>query len=117
MDAEKIHQNKMEALKGAWDAAKKNTDYSSHLIQLHRNQLLEIKADHDPTINHVRIVASGPGGRICPACKELDEKVFSLHKELYNQTLPNPACTCTAYDEEQKGFCLCYYEPVFDDEL
>ena len=117
MDLDKLHSEKMEALESAWDAARNGQEYLPFLKTLNRCQLQEISAEKDLGINHVRIVASGPGGKTCPACRELGEKTLSLSKEMNNQSLPNPKCTCTALNKHQKGFCLCFYEPVFDDEL
>lgn len=107
----------MEALKSAWDAAKAGFEYTPHLRELHLCQLMQIDGYEDMGINHVRIVASGPGGRICLACNELGGKILSLGVELENPSLPRQGCLCTAYEDHQTGFCLCYYECVFDDEL
>jgi len=117
MDADEIHELKMESLKNAWNAAKNNKDYHQHLKKLNEFQLKEIKAENDPEINHVRIVANSPGNRICSACKALQGKVTPLQDEINNPTLPHNKCSCTAYDETQTNFCLCYYEYVYDDEL
>ncbi|VAW71838.1 hypothetical protein MNBD_GAMMA12-1778 [hydrothermal vent metagenome] len=117
MDREKIQEAKMDSLKSAWDAAKKNTDYSFHLQKLHKYQLLQIAEDSYLGVHNVRIVASGAGGKSCPACKKSDNKILNIEAELNRQSLPNRDCSCTAYHEHQKGFCLCYYEILFDDEL
>ena len=84
---------------------------------MHHSQLLEIADQKDAGMNHVRIVANGLGGRVCSSCGELGEKVFTLASELDIQTLPNKLYTCSAHGDDLEGFCLCYYEPVFDDEL
>ncbi len=118
MDKEKIHKEKMAALKSAWDLAKKDADFIPSLKLLNKKQLEEIAIDSEALgIKHVQIVASGPGGRICPACKELHDNVFTLESELKKPHLPNNKCECTAYNEDQTGFCLCYYEIIFEDEL
>lgn len=107
----------MAALSNAWDAAKKGISYAPFLEKLHYFQLLEIAHEKSDEVNNVRIVASGTGGKACRVCEELGEKVFRLDSELDLQTLPNKNCTCTAYSDDQTGFCLCYYEFVYDDEL
>lgn len=117
MDRYKIHETKMLALKGAWVAACAEENYILHLRQLHIEQIREIAEDAHIGINHVRIVAIGPGGRCCAACTAMNGKVLSLKMEQLLPTLPLAGCTCTAYNDRQFGFCLCYYEPVFDDEL
>lgn len=117
MEKEKIHQEKMEALEAAWGAARQGTDYRPFLELLNRKQLEEIASESSLDIKHVRIVSSGPGGRICPACKELDDHVYSITSEMKKPHLPNKSCTCTGYNDNQTGFCLCYYEVVFEDEL
>lgn len=113
----KIQEKKMGALKAAWKAAKCGLDYSQHLKYLHHLQLLQISEDNHPDINSVRVIANGPGGRVCPACKQLDGKVLNLASELDKPSLPNSSCTCMAHRDAHEGFCLCYYEIVFDDEL
>lgn len=117
MDKEKIHQEKMKALQTAWSAAKKDTDYHPYLELLNQKQLEEIAAELDLGIKHVRIVSSGPRGRVCSECKQMDGQVFSLASEMRNPHLPNKTCKCTGYNDHQTGFCLCYYEVVFEDEL
>jgi len=107
----------MKALKLAWSAAKSGEDYLPYLRKLNHNQLLEIAEDCDLVVNHVRIIANGPGNRVCDSCKALSGKLVKLDDEIMHQTLPNHNCSCTAYNESQVGFCLCYYEVVFDDEL
>jgi len=117
MGQEKIQKTKMGALKLAWGAAKSGEDYMPYLHKLNHSQLLEIEAQRDLDISHVRIVSAGPGNRICDSCKKLSGKLFNLDNEINHQTLPHINCTCTAYNESQTGFCLCFYEIVFDDEL
>ena len=117
MDKDKIHEAKMFALKDAWDAAHNGDDYLPQIRKHHIEQLREIAADAHIGISHVRIVSNGPGGRCCPSCTALSDKVLSLSEEQLSPTLPVTGCTCTAYNDGQLGFCLCYYEPVFDDEL
>jgi hypothetical protein len=67
--------------------------------------------------SHVRIVANSPGGRCCHSCTAMDGKILSLRNEEASPTLPVADCTCTPYPDAQTGFCLCYYDPVFDDEI
>ncbi len=117
MDKASIQSDKMRALQAAWDAARNSQDYRSHLRHFHIEQLREIAVDADIGISNVRIIANGPGGRCCPACNSLDQGIHSLESEQSSPTLPVIDCTCTAYNDEQVGFCLCYYEPVFNDEL
>jgi len=117
MDKEKIYQEKMEALHAAWNAAKEGADYHPSLELLNQKQLEEIAAESGLGIKHVRIVSNGPGGRICSECIQMDGQVFSLASEMKKPHLPNKACKCTGYNEHQTGFCLCYYEVVFEDEL
>lgn len=104
-------------LEKAWAAAKNQEDYLPFLKQLHLSQLQEIEQQRSLGVNNVRIVSVGPGGRMCSYCSSNDEKILNLDKELMTQTLPHSKCSCTAYDDNQTGFCLCYYEMVFDDEI
>lgn len=84
---------------------------------LHWARLEEIAAHAERVaVHHVRIVASGPGGRCCAACGRMDGQVMVIESESTNPTLPVQGCTCTASGPDQTGSCLCYYEPVFDDE-
>jgi hypothetical protein len=117
MDREHIQDAKTEALRSAWSAAKENADYLPHLQSLAKYQLLQVAENSHLGVHNVRIVANGPGGKACPHCHAIANRVLSLSSELNAPSLPNAECTCTAYGEEQKGFCLCYYEEVFDDEL
>jgi hypothetical protein len=116
-DKEYYYQEKMNSLKLAWSSAKKDENYLDYIKNHHLSQLKEIELEKHRETNFVRIVASGPGGRVCPACKEMDGKVINLENEIENQSLPSKTCTCTAYEPWQEGFCLCGYEVVFKDEL
>ncbi len=113
------HERKVAALQAAWGAALAgDDDYVPYLCLLHWAQLEEIATHAERSdVHHVRIVASGPGGHGCAACGRLDGQVMTIESERTNPTLPVPGCTCTASGPDQTGFCLCYYEPVFDDEL
>jgi hypothetical protein len=117
MVRERIAEAKMLALKDAWEAARIENNYTLHIRQHHFLQLREIAADAHIGIDYVRIVVNGLGGRRCPSCTTLDERVLSLKKEQSSPTLPVDGCSCTAFADEQTGFCLCYYESVLDDEL
>ena len=108
---------KVKALQSAWDAVKDNKEFLPHLESLNSLQLEEIKKNRHLGINNVRIVASGPGGRICSCCSGNGNSIKKLDTELKQQTLPHKECSCTAYEDHQTGFCLCYYEIVFDDEV
>jgi len=111
------YQQKLLALDDAWAASKTDGDYMKHLIKHHREQLREIKIDNSIGIHHVRIVALGSGGRFCPACKAMDGEIFKITDERKHMHLPVDGCTCTGLEDHQTGFCLCYYECVFDDEV
>ena len=107
----------MSSLKAAWVAAKKNTNFTEHIKMFHRFELEEIYAKKSLGITHVQIRAFGSGGRTCKACLSVSGEINKIENEMSNPTLPVPNCTCTAYDDTQTNFCLCNYDPVFDDEL
>ncbi len=111
-------ERKTAALQAAWGAALAGEDYLPYLCLLHWARLEEIAAHAEYSgVRHVRLVASGPGGHSCAACERMDGQVMGIESESENPTLPVQRCTCSASGPEQTGFCLCYYEPVFDDEL
>lgn len=107
----------MKALQAAWDAARNDSDFYPSLVLLNKKQLEEIAVVKDLGVSHVRVVSGGPGGRICPECQNMDGVIFPLKSEMRKPHLPNNKCVCAAYTDRQVGFCLCYYEVVFDDEL
>ncbi len=113
------YERKMAALQAAWGAALAgDDDHLPYLCLLHSAQLEEIAAHAGRLgVRHVRIVASGPGGHCCAACKRMDGQVIAIESESTNPNLPVPGCACTPSGPAQTGFCLCYYEPVFDHEL
>ena len=108
---------KVKALNSAWEAVKSNQEFLPFLREMHLLQLEEIAKKRHLGINNVSIVAVGPGGRVCFYCAEQNDKVLNLDEEIKQQTLPHQRCSCTAYEENKTGFCLCYYEMVFDDEM
>ncbi len=112
------YERKMAALQAAWGAALAgDDDYLPYLCLLHSAQLEEIAAHAEHLgVRHVRIVASGPGGHCCAACERMDGQEMTIESESTNPTLPVPGCACTPSGPDQAGFCLCYYEPVFDHE-
>ena len=111
-------ERKMAALHAAWGAALAGEDYWPYLCLLHWARLEEITADAERLgVHQVRIIASGPGSHCCAACERVDGQVIAIESEAQNPSLPIPGCTCTASGPDQTGFCCCYYEPVFDDEL
>ncbi len=113
-----IHKMKMVALKQAWATSKNNGDYLPYIKQLHQKDLECLAIDGPLTgANHVRIITNGSGGRACPACSKMGDKVFPLQTELISPHLPVARCTCTGHEDHQTGFCLCHYEHVWDDEL
>ena len=113
------YERKMAALQAAWGAALAgDDDYLPYLCLLHSAQLEEIAAHAEHLgVRRVRIVASGPGGHCCPACERMNGREMTIESESTNPTLPVPGCTCTPSGPDQAGFCLCYYEPVFDQAL
>ena len=110
-------ERKGMALRNAWAESRADGDYHFHLRQLAKLELEQIAADRHLGINHVTILASGPGGRSCPACTALNGKILSLDREILRQTIPIQGCTCPGDLDNQTGFCLCIYQCVFDDEL
>ncbi len=113
------YERKMAALQAAWGAALAgDDDYLPYLCLLHSAQLGEIAAHAEHLgVRRVRIVASGPGGHCCAACERMNGREMTIESESTNPTLPVSECGCTASGPDQTGFCLCYYEPVFDHEL
>ncbi len=111
-------ERKAAALQAAWGAVLAGENYSPYLCFLHWARLDEIatRAEH-AGVQHVRIVASGPGGRCCAACERMDGQIMVIESESASPTLPVQGCTCTGAGPDQAGFCLCYYELVSDDEL
>ena len=110
------YERKMAALQAAWGAALAgDDDYLPYLCLLHSAQLEEIAAHAEPLgVRRVRIVASGPGGHCCAACERISGQEMTIESESTNPSLPVPGCVCTASGQDQTGFCLCYYEPIFD---
>ena len=112
------YERKMAALQAAWGAALGGEDFAPYLRLLHSARLQDIVArSPDPGAHRVRIVASGPGGDCCAACRQMDGKVVAIGSESAKPNLPVAGCTCTASGPGENGFCLCYYEPVPEDEL
>lgn len=107
----------MEALRAAWDAAGADSNFYPSLVLLNKKQLEQIAAVKNLGVSHVRVVSRGPGERICPECQKMNGVVFPLDSEMRKPHLPNKNCVCTPYADRQLGFCLCYYEVVFDDEV
>lgn len=120
-DAIAFSDAKGEALDNAWAESRRDGDYHLHLRQRALLELQEIAADRlyfeESGAGHVRIMASGPGGRSCEACKAQDKTVLRLDREMLRPTIPVHGCTCTGYEDHQVGFCLCWYAIVFNDEL
>ncbi|AWL12777.1 hypothetical protein HMF8227_02325 [Saliniradius amylolyticus] len=108
---------KMRALYFAQKAAKEGLDFMPYLVTMHQKQLEEIAEQRELGVSHVQIVANGLGGHYCAFCKSIEGRVLDLDDELKAPTLPHLNCQCRSINPEQTGYCLCYYEPVFDDEL
>jgi hypothetical protein len=58
-------------------------------------------------VNHVKICNS-PNGP-CDCCKTLNGRIITIEQALRTMPIPNTECT--------HGFCCCFYEVVFDDEI
>lgn len=81
------------------------------LLELRR--IKEQSSDAFP-IRYVRIKACTANiNGFCPWCQAHNNLLFSLDSELESPHLPVEGCEC--YDNQP--YCVCYYEPVFDDEL
>lgn len=107
------HERKMVALKAAWNAVDDRSDHRPWIRALHNHALRECAAQDT---GYVSIMASGPADRFCDVCAALDGEVDRVDQELENPRLPPDGCTCTPYGNDQTGFCLCLYQPAFEDE-
>lgn len=89
---------------------KKGPEYKGHVIEAKRNQFVEDLAYYAESssigINHVRI------GYSPNTCKQFDtgqDEIYTIANALALMPLPHRGL--------DDGFCGCYYECVFDDEL
>ena len=117
-DSSPVHRAKMMALHIANAAARNGQDYMPFLIIMHQKSLEEIAENCEGLdVSYVKIVASGLGGKFCDYCKSQDGTILKLEDELIIPSLPFKECNCKSVDNNNPGFCISYYEPVFDDEL
>jgi len=117
-----IFERKMQALKEQNDLYLSGGDWRSAMrariaASLEQEILTADRSSGEPLYSHVQILPIGPGNRCCPACKALDGKAFTFQDAVKNSPLPPEGCTCDGYTGVEKGFCLCLYQPIFDDEL
>lgn len=67
-------------------------------------QLLELR--NDGFTKQVRIIA---GPESCPACRQLDGKIYTIEEALTLMPLPSKECT-SKLDKSINGFCHCNYQ-------
>ncbi len=87
----------------------KGGEDSFHVLQVaQKNKLAALKKEG---YRNVSILA----GRMCEACRKLDEKVLSIEEAL--KTTPIPIRDCQNRSEDEKcSFCNCEYLGKVDDE-
>jgi len=63
-----------------------------------------------PTIKKVQIFTQQENS--CEACRQLENKVFTIEEALEKMPIPCKECTQKLYDEK-RGFCRCSYVAFF----
>lgn len=74
------------------------------LQQSHKMELMKFK--QDGFVKKVRILTAGKDS--CEACRQLENKVFTIEEALEKMPIPCKECTHKLYDEK-RGFCRCCY--------
>lgn len=120
--ADVAFERKMAALKQAWDLCENGGDWRAAIrdrleADLEHAIIQAKSSDGGMLYSHVSIMACGAGGRHCPACAALDGKTYTFEEASENPPLPPDGCTCEGFPGAEPGFCLCMYQPAFDDEL
>mgnify|MGYP006302841397 CR=1 FL=1 len=114
-----IVDRKCAHLRAAWDAYDTGVDWRGENEAMHEAAREELRHQQQQCqdVQGARIVAWSPRDETCPACRALDGQVVAIETELAAPRLPAAGCTCAPNPGGDSGFCLCSYEPVFDDEM
>lgn len=105
------YQRKIAFSQLAIEDDRNDKDFSEHLKQSKRYQLLECAESGEAWVT---IVANDR--RTCSCCKEQHGRVLSIKEAMQEMPLPHPGCTNSLLGD-RTGFCRCYYESRLEDEL